>query len=129
MRKPCSFIQNSFDRTYSTRQQISNVLVEDDQTSTGAARINTAQPSCSNNTGAKQHEDRAPPCLLGSRFPTSRRPLTVVLVVGDVSRSGRGDDDGQHDEAEHEQKDDQVERDQEAQEGEVGQDACAEHPY
>lgn len=34
-------------RTYSTRQQISNVLVKDDQTATVAAWIHTARTSCS----------------------------------------------------------------------------------
>lgn len=40
----------------------------------------------------------------------------------------RSNNDGQHDEAEHEQEDDQVKHDQEAQEGEVRLDPCAKHP-
>lgn len=34
--------------------------------------------------------------------------LTIVWIVADVSRGVRGNNDGQHDEAEHEQEDDQV---------------------
>lgn len=56
-------------------------------------------------------------------------PLTIILVVGDIPWGTGGNNDGQHDEAEHEQEDDQVEHDQEAQEGEVRQDPGAEHPY
>lgn len=50
----------------------------------------------------------------------------ILVVLGDVCWSVRNDDDGQHDEAEHEQKNDQVEYDQESQEGEVGQNPCSE---
>ena len=53
--------------------------------------------------------------------------LTVRLVVGDIARSVWGDDDGQYDEAEHQQEDDQVEQHQEAQEGEIGEDSRSKH--
>lgn len=38
-------------RTYSTRQQICNVLMKDDQTAASTAWIHTAHTSCSANTG------------------------------------------------------------------------------
>lgn len=40
----------------------------------------------------------------------------------------RGNNDGQHDKAEHEEEDDQVKHDQEAQEVEIRLDPCAKHP-
>lgn len=60
---------------------------------------------------------------------TTQSLLTIILVVGGILWSIGGNDDGQHDEAEHEQKDDQVQHYQEAQEGEVRQDPCAKHPW
>lgn len=49
----------------------------------------------------------------------------IWVAVGGISWSVWDDDDGQHDEAEHEQKNDQVEHDQEPQEGEVGQNSSS----
>lgn len=51
-----------------------------------------------------------------SSVETKKLLLTMILVVGDIPCSMGGNNDGQHDEAEHEHKDDQVEQDQEAQE-------------
>lgn len=56
-------------------------------------------------------------------------PRTLILVVGDISTGLGVDDHGQHDKAEHDQKNDQVERNQEAQKGEVGKDPRSKHPY
>lgn len=50
------------------------------------------------------------------------------MVEGGVSWGMGGGDDGQHDEAEHEQDHDEVQQHQETQEGEVGQDPRAKHP-
>lgn len=107
-------------RTYSTRKQIRDVLMKDDEAQTGAAWIHTADTSC-----RKTQLSEAPDFFFYLIHKSQDRTM-ILVVLGDVCWSVRNDDDGQHDEAEHEQKNDQVEYDQESQEGEVGQNPCSE---
>lgn len=70
-------------------------------------------------------------CIPDARHAERRHGLvpTTVQFGGDVSRGMGHGNYGQHDEAKHQQKNDKVEQDQKPQEGEVGADPRAKHPY